>query len=101
MEYGNMSNKPQQVSSLQNLKSVCVRYCDKLMYLFSSFMAFGLVQLQDTCIEHCSRMQGIVTAEAVVTGKIINFYQMTRLLLLKLPELRSFYQRTETGLLFG
>ncbi|RVX18896.1 hypothetical protein CK203_007014 [Vitis vinifera] len=63
MEDGDVDNRPQQVSSLHNLKFVRVKQCDSLMYLFSPSMALGLVQLQDLCIEHCPTMTEIVTGE--------------------------------------
>ncbi|KAL6324347.1 hypothetical protein AAG906_012951 [Vitis piasezkii] len=83
-------NQPPLVSCFKNLKSVQVKQCDRLMYLFSSSFALALVQLQDLCIEHCNTMKEIVTADEGVTDNII-FPQITRVSLLKLPILTSFY----------
>ena len=53
---GDKSNRPQQVSSFQNLKIVQVMHCDSLKHLFSPCMALGIQQLQDLRIEHCSEV---------------------------------------------
>ncbi|XP_034708024.1 uncharacterized protein LOC117931212 isoform X2 [Vitis riparia] len=85
----NFYNQPPLVSCFQNLKSVQVKQCDSLMYLFSSSFALALAQLQDLRIEHCCTMKEIVTAEGV-RDKII-FPQTKRISLLKLPKLATFY----------
>ena len=84
------NNRPPKVSCFKNLKFVRVMQCDNLKYLFSSSFAVALVQLGDLCIEHCSMMKEIVTAEKGVTDNII-FPQLTRVSLLNIPKLTSFY----------
>ena len=88
-------NQPPQLLCFKNLEYLWVEQCHSLMYLFSFSMALGLAQLQDLCIENCSKMQENVTPEEAVTDKII-FPQLTHVSLLKLPKLRSFYLRTRT-----
>ena len=83
-------NRHPLVSCFGNLKFIQVKQCDNLMYLFSSSFALAFVQLQDLCIEHCYPMKEIVAAEKGVTDKII-FPKITRVSLLKLPKLTSFY----------
>ena len=94
-------NQPRVVLPFQNLKSVKVKQCDSLIYLFSASQALCLVQLKHLCIENCSVIEEIVITEDGVTDEII-FPQITQLSLLSLPNLTSFCLRKQNlGVLFN
>ncbi|XP_034680166.1 uncharacterized protein LOC117910214 isoform X2 [Vitis riparia] len=95
------NSSPRQVSCFKNLELVRVKQCDSLMYLFSASMALGVVKLKHLRIENCPMIEEIVIAENGATDKI-TFPQITQLSLLSLPNLTSFYLRTQNlGVLFN
>ncbi|TXG71313.1 hypothetical protein EZV62_006248 [Acer yangbiense] len=84
----------QVILSYQNLHSISVQYCDSLKSLFPASVARGLVQLEELTICRC--MMEVITAkddrvevEAVLR---FSFPQLTKLVLLNLSRLKSFYQ---------
>ena len=101
-QLGHICNKDlQQISFFQNLRVLQLKQCDSLTYLFSASMALDLVQLNNLWVEHCSQIKEIIKAEDGTADKI-TFPQTTKLSLLSLPKLTSFYLRTQApGMLFN
>ena len=63
LEDGDIGNGPGDVSFFQNLEIVRITHYDSLKHLFSPCMALGLGQLQDLCIEHCSKMEKVIMGD--------------------------------------
>ena len=63
LEDGDIGNGPGDLSFFQNLEIVRITHCDSLIHLFSPCTALGLGQLQDLCIEHCSKMEEVIMGD--------------------------------------
>ncbi|XP_059441636.1 disease resistance protein At4g27190-like [Corylus avellana] len=79
-------------TSFRNLRIVKVQHCDKLKFVFSSSMAWGLKQLEELEVRECSIMGAIVMREegSIEDTDAFLFPQLRRLALKHLPELISF-----------
>ncbi|KAA8529018.1 hypothetical protein F0562_033494 [Nyssa sinensis] len=90
--------------SLQNLRVLEVKHCDKLENLFSPFMARALVQLHLLEIEGCKMLKEIFRNEKGEGGEIIDEIKLPHLNSLKLrglPNIRSFWPLVKNFALEG
>ncbi|XP_022997552.1 disease resistance protein RPS2-like [Cucurbita maxima] len=87
--------------SFRNLKIVKVESCNRLKFVFPSFMGRGLIHLQKLEISECRAMETIVSkgietqmqinGDKWVEKNKIEFPELRSLILQHLPELMSFY----------
>ena len=86
--------------SFRNLKRVKVESCDRLKFVFPSFMVRGLIHLQSLEISECGIIETIVSkskeTEMQINGdkwdkNMIEFPELRSLVLQHLPALMGFY----------
>ncbi|KAL6288652.1 hypothetical protein ACE6H2_006162 [Prunus campanulata] len=80
--------------SFMNLRSIAIRYCCELKYVFSLSVAQNLVQLQSLTVESCHKVEEIISNERMEDDNASHMIKLSRLTILKLsdlPELLGFY----------
>ncbi|MED6176568.1 hypothetical protein PIB30_089509, partial [Stylosanthes scabra] len=82
--------------SFSSLTKLVVKYCDGLLYLFTSSTAESLSQLKEIMISHCKSMREIISKEDDESNESIIFEKLQVLLLDDLPMLRWFYSGKRT-----
>ncbi|XP_073019599.1 disease resistance protein At4g27190-like isoform X2 [Primulina eburnea] len=94
---GYLWKSPNQNVSLVNLKSIHIRKCLNLRYLFSMATARNLVQLQSMVISFCDTIEQVWwnEMESNTEASIIEFPKLEALKLLNLPNLLAFTQGVE------
>ncbi|CAJ2673476.1 unnamed protein product [Trifolium pratense] len=93
------SGDPQGILSFQNLRNVKLNDCASLEYLLPLSVATGCSHLKELHIIACGNMTEIVAADkvsSVIEAPIIEFNQLSTLLLWQLSKLRGFYAGNHT-----
>ncbi|KAJ6918311.1 hypothetical protein NC651_012518 [Populus alba x Populus x berolinensis] len=88
--------------SLGNLRILKVKSCHRLKNLFSVSMARRLVRLEEITISDCKIMEEVVAEESendAADGEPIEFTQLRRLVLHRLPQFTSFHSNRRQKLL--
>ncbi|KAF8006541.1 hypothetical protein BT93_K0749 [Corymbia citriodora subsp. variegata] len=94
---GHIWNKnPQRASYFRNLRTLKVKNCENLRFLFSSSMAKALGQIKEIKIESCELMEEIIDVqeeelEDAATTDPLEFPLLTSLSLVELPNLKTFF----------
>ena len=82
---------PKGILELKNLKSVEVRNCSNLKYVFTQTEATCLVQLQEVKLKNCYMMEGIIKKDEAEASHII-LPSLKSVVLECLPNFTSFCQ---------
>ncbi|KAK7848962.1 hypothetical protein CFP56_003961 [Quercus suber] len=87
------SMDPQGIITFAKLDAIEISGCSSLRSVFPTSMAKALMQLEKLRIINCATVEEIVAKEeGIETTSLLVFPQLTRLTLLNLPELKSFYR---------
>ncbi|XP_022719665.1 uncharacterized protein LOC111277498 [Durio zibethinus] len=90
-----------KTASFSRLRTIQVRWCDRLKNLFSVSIAKNLYQLQQISVKWCENIKEIVVKEEGKEDNVVEFRQLRSLELEDLPELKSSYSMEETPSLRG
>ena len=83
---------PQEIITFEKLRTIEIEGCSSLKSVFPTSVAKALKQLEQLEIKDCAMVEEIVAKEeGIEPTTLFEFPQLTRLTLLNLPELKSFY----------
>ncbi|XP_020224999.1 uncharacterized protein LOC109806876 [Cajanus cajan] len=82
--------------SFSCLKRVSISNCPQLQYLFTSFMAKKLMNLEEITIKECESVKEIVAKQGDSTSEAIKFERLNTIVVDSLPSLICFYSDSDT-----
>jgi hypothetical protein len=91
------SMDPQEIFSFEKLQVVHIWNCPSLKSVFPTSVAKALVQLKELDILDCAVEEIVAKEEGIETVTLFLFPQLTFLVIVRLPELKSFYPGKHTS----